>query len=146
MRKLLKANTILVFLAVATLCLTACADSRDISSVSQTTSQSTTESVQEEKIIEYFAEVPGMQKPDEEFGAKYLKEDDGIYYYSLSSDSESAVAAMQMYMATLMNSGFSIGEIEGTTYYNVYKDDKQISLLGLAKDGSEYVLAVAFFD
>ena len=87
-----------------------------------------------------------MQKPDEEFGAKHLKEDDGIYYYSLSSDSESAVAAMQMYMATLMNSGFSIGEIEGATYYNVYKDDKQISLLGLAKDGSEYVLAVAFFD
>ncbi|MGN1118735.1 MAG: hypothetical protein ACI4Q4_00155 [Oscillospiraceae bacterium] len=86
-----------------------------------------------------------MPTPGEDFGAKYIKEENGTYYYSLSSDSESAIAAMHMYMASLMNSGFSIGEIEGTTYYNFYKGSDQIALLGRAKDDVDYVLAVAFF-
>lgn len=105
-----------------------------------------TSSSSEQEITEYFSELSTMPKPRKSFGATFLKAKDEIYCYSLSSDAEDAKAAMQLYMAELMNEGFSLEKMDDSLYYMVYKDKKLVSLIGLAKEDDEFILAISFYD
>lgn len=142
-----KVISLLAICAVMVPCLTACGNNNEsVLSSAEQSSVENTSSVESAEEKEYFAENSKMPKPSESLGAEFIKEDNEIYYYSLSSDSEAAVAAMQIYMADVMSSGLTLEKVEGSTYYNVYVGETYAAIIGLAKDGDDYVMCVSFFD
>ncbi len=131
------------------LCATACGNNESTESPADSVSQQ--ESISQEpqsSPTEYFTEVPEMKKPSTEFGAEYKRYEDDIYYYKLSSDNDEATAAMQLYMAELMNEGFELKKVDDSLYYMVYKDSNLVSFIGVAKDGDngDTVLCISFFE
>lgn len=133
MKKILSALVICTCLS----CIAGCSNEQ--------TSTPTSSSSEQEK-TEYFSELSTMPKPRKSFGATFLKIKDKIYCYSLSSDAEDAKAAMQLYMAEVTHEGFTLEKVEDSLYYMVYADDKLVSLIGLAKEDDEFILAISFFD
>lgn len=145
----MKKTIIAVLCAAMLLGLSGCGNANSTSSAQSGAQESKNEVVQESENqvskYEYFDEKPDMVKPI--LGASYLRKEDDTYYYSLSEDSEKAIAAAEMYLNILKNTdGFDVQNVEDSTYYNIYDDEEQFALVGLAKDGSDYVLAIAFFN
>lgn len=144
----MKKTIIAVLCAAMLLGLTGCGNANSTSSAQGGAQQSQSEvetQQSQSEVVEYFDEKPDMVKPSAKFGATYLRNDDGTYIYSLSEDPDDAKASAQMYLAQLMGV-FDVKNVDGTQYYNVYEDEEQFALVGLAKDGSDYVLAIAFFN
>lgn len=133
----MKKTIIAVLCAAMLLGLTGCGNANSTSSAQSGTQQSQSEEV------EYFSEKHDMVKPMA--GMKYMYKKDDIYYYSVSGDEIKAEAATQLYLGQLeYKCGFEI-EKNKDGLYNIYDDGEKFAILGLARDGSSYVLAIGFY-
>lgn len=146
----MKRKSTLTALCICTMiCATACVNNTHTES--QDNSYSQAESISQEtqsSPAEYFTEVPEMKKPSNDFGAEYKRYEDDIYYHKLSSDNDEAIAAMQLYMAELMNEGFELKKVDDSLYYMVYQNNNLVSFIGIAKDkdNGDTVLCISFFE
>ena len=146
----MKRKSTLTALCICTMIFaTACGNNARTESPDNSSSQ--VESISQEtqsSPAEYFTEVPEMKKPSNDFGAEYKRYEDDIYYYKLSSDNDEATAAMQLYMAELMNDGFELKKVDDSLYYMVYQDNNLVSFIGVAKDedNGDTVLCITFFE